>query len=224
MYEMRRWIYPLLALSANSPYYEGIRTGLASTRAHIFGSMPRATLPPYFREFRELEHFYQKLHAAGDVTAPGHLWWFIRPQPPLGTVEVRIFDMPTDPQRLAALAAVVQATLAWYQDRFFEGVPPSDLNPTYLEQNRWKAMRFGLEGKIIEPQTGEILPLHQQLIRLFDLIRPKAHQLGTPAHLDFAEKILTLDNEAAWQVETARACHDDLRELELQIAHRTVAE
>ncbi len=222
MYEMRRWAYPLLALSANSPYFEGHATGLASTRTLLFGAMPRTHVPPEFEDFAGLEAFYEKLIASGDITAPGDLWWVIRPQPPLGTVELRVLDLPTDVRRVGALAAITQAAMAMYQDKFKAGAARSDLNPVYIDQNRWKAMRHGLDGKILEPETGEILPMHEQIGRLLDSIGPKAEELGSTLHIDFAREMLRQGTEAEWQVKTCEKLGGDLRALELEIAERTL--
>jgi carboxylate-amine ligase len=222
MYEMRRWVYPLLALSANSPYFEGQATGLASTRTLLFGCMPRTLMPPEFEDIAELEAYYEQLLATDDVTAPGDLWWSIRPQPPLGTVELRVLDLPTDVRPLAALAAITQAAIAMYQDKFYAGAKPSKLNPAYIEQNRWKAIRHGLDGKILEPQTGEILPMRGQIERLLDIINPKAEELGSISHIDFAREMLEEGTEAEWQIRTCEELGGDLRALELQIAKRTL--
>jgi carboxylate-amine ligase len=223
MYEMRRWVYPLLAMSANSPYFEGHYTGLASTRTHLFGSMPRTGMPPFFSDFTEMESFYQKLVDTGDIIRPGDLWWILRPQPPLGTVELRVFDLPTDVHRLCAFAAITQATLALYQDRYLQGIRRSNPKTEYLEQNRWKAMRFGLNCDIIEPVTGEVISMRNQLERLFDMITPKAEELNSLEHLNFAREILNLDNEAQWQLKTCVSLSNDLQALELEIAKRKLA-
>lgn len=222
MYEMRRWAYPLLALSANSPYFEGHPTGLASTRTLLFGSMPRTHVPPEFAGMAELDAFYEKLLACEDVASPGDLWWSIRPQPPLGTVELRVLDMPTEIPRLGALAAITQAAMAMYQDRFNQGVPRTPINRAYIDQNRWKAIRHGLEGRILDPETGEILLMRDQLQRLFDMIAPKAEELGSTAHLNFAAEMLKIDTEAEWQLKTGEELGGDLRALELEIAKRTL--
>jgi carboxylate-amine ligase len=222
IYEMRRWAYPLQALSANSPYFEGDLTGLASTRAHLFGAMPRTHLPPCFKDFSELEDHYKKLLAAGDVTRPGDLWWMLRPQPPLGTVELRAFDMPTDVRRLGALAAITQAALAMYQDRHFDNAPPSRLNADYIEQNRWKAMRYGLDCKIIEPETGQVVQMREQLERLLEIIEPKAKELHSTKHMEFAAEMLNQGTEAQWQVQTLEQLGGDLKALEKEIAEKTV--
>ena len=222
LHEMRRWTYPLLALSANSPFFEGQPTGLASTRTHLFTSMPRTHMPPEFTDMAELEAFYEKLVRCGDVVAPGDLWWVIRPQPPLGTVELRVFDLPTEARRIGALVAIVQAAMATYQDKFNEGAPRSNFNFAYLDQNRWKAMRYGLEGKIIEPQSGQVISTREQLERLFDMICPKADELGSASHLEYARQMLNTGTEAQWQIETCERLGGDLRALELEIAKKTI--
>lgn len=224
MNEILRWLYPLLALSANSPFLEGHRTGLASTRAHLFASMPRTHPAPHFASFGDLVAFHDKLMETGDIVAPGDLWWSVRPQPPLGTVEIRIPDLPTDARRLAALAAIVQALVATYQDRFRAGVPPTDVKREYLEQNHWQAMRRGLAGKIIEPVTGDVLAMREQIERMFAFAEPKAGLLESEPQFAFAREMLAAGTESEWQVKRWQALGRDLVRLELEIADRTVAE
>ncbi len=224
MNELLRWLYPLLALSANSPFLDGCRTGLASTRAHLFGGMPRTGPAPRFANFAELVAFHDKLMATGDIMAPGDLWWSVRPQPPLGTVEVRLLDLPTDVRRLGALAAIVQALIATYQDRFHDGAPPTKTRREYLEQNHWQAVRHGLEGKIIEPVTGDVLPMREQIERMFELATPKSQELQSEPQFAFARRMLTAGTESDWQIDRWEALGHDLVRLELEIADRTIAE
>ena len=222
MNEMRRWTYPLLAMSANSPYYDGGDTGLVSTRAHLFHSMPRTKFAPPFRSFSELVAYYEKFLAAGDITRPGDLWWIIRPQPPLGTVEFRIFDIPTSVRRIGAFAALIQAAVDTYQDRFFEGLPASELHSGYLEENWWKAMRYGLNAKIIEPETGEITTNSEQLRRLIELTAPKAKDLHAEHHLDFAGTMIEQGSESDLQRVLYKDLNGDLHALEKELARRTL--
>ena len=222
MHEMRRWAYPLLALGANSPYIEGQDAGLVSARTHIFNAMPRTLLPPDFADFGELEDIYAKLLAAGDIMHPGDLWWSLRPQPPLGTLEIRSIDLPTDTRRIGALAAVYQAAAAVFQDRFAAGTPRSPFNEEYLNQNRWRAMRDGLAATIIEPETGEIVTMTDQLNRLLDLADAKADALGGAEYLGIARRMLAEGTEADAQRALFADFNGDLRKLELDIARRTV--
>ena len=222
MNEMRRWTYPLLAMSANSPYYDGGDTGLASTRAHLFHSMPRTKFAPPFKSFPELVAFYEKLVAAGDITRPGDLWWIIRPQPPLGTVEFRIFDIPTSVRRIGAFAALIQSAVATYQDSFFAGKPVSNFHSGYLEENWWKAVRYGLDTDIIEPETGEIITISEQLKRLIDLTAPKARELNAEHHHSFAGTMIEQGSETDLQRALCKNLNGDLHALEKELARRTL--
>jgi len=221
MNELAQWLYPLLALSANSPFLEGHATGLDSTRAHLFDSMPRASLPPSFSSFDELEQFYDKLVQTGEVASPGELWWSIRPQPPLGTVEIRILDLPTDARRVGALAALVQALVATYQDRYQAGVACSSMKREYLEQNHWQAMRHGLDGKVLDPVTGDVLPMRQQIERLLEFVTPKSRELNSQSQLAVARDILKTGNEAQGQIKRWQELDHDLVRLEHDIADRS---
>jgi glutamate---cysteine ligase / carboxylate-amine ligase len=222
MNEMKRWTYPLLALSANSPYYGGIETGLDSVRAHLFHSMPRTKFAPPFKSFSELTDYYEKLKAAGDITRPGDLWWIIRPQPPLGTVEFRMFDLPTSVCRIGALAAVLQAAVAIYQDNFIAGKPASVFHSGYLEQNWWSAVRNGLEADIIEPETGEIITTRSQLERLLDLVTPRAREFNAERHINLARTMIEQGNEAKLQRILYKQLNGDLSALERELVQKTL--
>jgi carboxylate-amine ligase len=184
--------------------------------------MPRTKFAPPFKSFPELVTFYEKLLAAGDITRPGDLWWIIRPQPPLGTVEFRIFDMPTSVRRIGAFAALIQSAVATYQDSFFAGKPASNFHAGYLEENWWKAMRYGLNAKIVEPETEEIITISKQLKRLLELIAPKAKELHAEQHLDFAKTMIEQGSETDLQRVLCKDLNGDLHALEKELAKRTL--
>jgi len=221
MHEMKRWAYPLMALSANSPFFEGRASGLASTRALLFHSLPRTHLAPSFKRFADLERFYDRLVEAGEITRPGDLWWMIRVQPPLGTVEYRLFDLPTDVRRVAALTAICQAASACYQDRFERGCPMTEFAEGCLDQNRWQATRHGLDGRVLDPVDQEVLPVRTQLDRLLEIVAPKAAELGSTHWLEFARRMMKAGSESQWQVRQYERLGGDLRKLERLIAERT---
>jgi len=222
MYEMRRWVFALLALSVNSPLCEGRVTGLESTRTHLFNGMPRTFLPPPFETFDELTDYYEKLHAAGDVARPGDLWWSIRPQPPLGTVEIRSMDLPTNVHRIGALAALFQAAVATYQDAFFRGEPRSRMADEYLEHHRWRAMRDGLDATVVDPDTLEVVPMRHYVGRLIDLVAPKAEELGAGEYLELARTLAEGPTEARQQIALHGELGGDLAAVELELARRTL--
>ncbi|MDP6635394.1 MAG: YbdK family carboxylate-amine ligase [Phycisphaerae bacterium] len=222
MDRMRPWIYALMAMSTNSPFYEGMRTGLHSTRLHLFGSMPRTHLPPRFETWADLESHYALLTASGDVTRPGELWWNIRPQPPLGTVELRVLDLPTDVHRLGAMVAIFQAAVATFQEAFETGEPVGVFREEYLGQNCWRAMRDGLDAVFADPFTGRIVGVREYLGGLLDDIEPASEKLSSQRYFQFARRMLELPCESTWQLQRADELGGDLRALELEIADRTV--
>jgi len=160
---------------------------------------------------------------AGDVTAPGDLWWIMRPQPPLGTVEIRVFDLPTDWRRTTVFAAVCQAALAYYQDRFEQQYPPAAFQREFLEGNRWKAMRYGLDTDVIEPETGAVIDLPEHLRNFFSVITDKADELNCAEQLAMAEDILETGNEAAMQRKIFADAKENLQTLELKLADMTIS-
>jgi glutamate---cysteine ligase / carboxylate-amine ligase len=222
MSAMRPWIYALMAMSVNSPFFEGQSTGLKSTRMHLFGSMPRTHLPPRFESWSELHAHYHMLLDAGDVTRPGELWWNIRPQPPLGTIELRVFDLPTDVHRIGALVAVFQAAVVTFQDAFAAGVPLEDYCEEYLDQHRWRAMRDGLDAVLVDPFTRRTIGVRPYIFRLLDRIEPVSKKLGSHRYLHLARRMLEMPSEAQWQLDRAAELDGDLAALELEIADRTV--
>jgi len=222
MARMRPWVYALMAMSTNSPFYEGTATALHSTRMHLFGSMPRTLLPPRFETWDQLVTHYETLAASGDVTRPGELWWNIRPQPPLGTVELRVLDLPTDVHRLGAMVAVFQAAVATFQDAFESGEPVGNPRQEHLDQHRWRAMRDGLDAVFVDPFTGRLAGAREYLARLLDDIEPASEKLGSRRYFQFARRILEMPGESQWQLQRAGELGGDLRALELEIADRTI--
>jgi glutamate---cysteine ligase / carboxylate-amine ligase len=144
------WLPVVLALSANSPWFEGERTGLMSTRAEILGLLPRHGAPPRFASWAEWERLVARFVDAGVVPGYGGIHWDIRPHPKFGTLEVRMPDQPTDVSRTGAFVAFVHALAAWALEQ-----PPADPDAgdrAVFDQNRWAASRFGPRAKLIHPE------------------------------------------------------------------------
>jgi carboxylate-amine ligase len=144
------WLPLLLALSANSPWFEGQRTGLLSTRAEILGLLPRHGAPPRFDSWSDWERLVRRFCDSGVVDNYGALHWDIRPHPKFGTLEVRMPDQPTDVARTGAFVALVHAFAAWA----LEQPPPLDSagDRALFDQNRWAASRFGPGAQLIHPE------------------------------------------------------------------------
>jgi carboxylate-amine ligase len=144
------WLPLVLALSANSPWFEGERTGLLSTRAEILGLLPRHGAPPRFQSWSEWEGLIRRFCAAGLVDSYGAIHWDIRPHPKFGTLEVRVPDQPTDVARTGAFVSLVHGLAAWALEQ-----PPATASSgdrAVYDQNRWAASRFGPRAKFIHPE------------------------------------------------------------------------
>ncbi len=139
----------LIALSANSPFWRGRDTRLASTRIKIFDLFPRSGLPPAFRTWGEFEGHIERLVAAGSIPDYTWCWWDVRPHPRFGTVEVRVLDAQTDPTRTCALTALVQCLVA-----HAVGNDNAPEDPLLTAENKWRATRYGLDATFHDFASG----------------------------------------------------------------------
>ena len=169
------WLPLVLAVSANSPYFEGVETGLASTRAELLGLLPRSGAPPAFADYEAWARFAESLVELGLADDLMRLWWDVRPHPRLGTLEVRMPDQPTRLEVTAALAALAQALVA--------AVGPSDGHADrglYL-QNRWAASRFGAAAGLVHPDGVRLSDPAALLAELLERVAPSSRRLGSDA-------------------------------------------
>jgi carboxylate-amine ligase len=150
------WLPVLLALSANSPWFEGRRTGLLSTRAEILALLPRHGAPPRFASWREWEALVATFTEAGVVDDYGGLHWDVRPHPRFGTLEIRVADQPTTLERTRSFVEVVRAFAAWALEQPDAAGRPGDR--AVYDQNRFAAARFGPRATLIHPERDEGVP------------------------------------------------------------------
>ena len=144
------WLPVLLAVSANSPWYEGAESGLLSTRAEVLALLPRHGAPPRFDSWADWERLVGAFVGAGVVTDYNAIHWDIRPHPRFGTLEVRITDQATDVARTGAFVAALRALCAWARE---QPVPaPDPTRRAVYDQNRWAAARFGPRATLIHPE------------------------------------------------------------------------
>jgi glutamate---cysteine ligase / carboxylate-amine ligase len=139
------WMPLVLALSANSPYIAGRATGLASNRAEILGQLPRNGAPPVFESYTAWESWIGRFVGTGLINDYTQVWWDVRPQPRLGTLEVRMPDQPTDIARTAGFIDLVRNLCEWALAH--PAAEPADRG--IYQQNRWAASRFGTDAELI---------------------------------------------------------------------------
>jgi len=146
-----RWYCPiLLALSANSPFWDGYDTGLASARAVVFENLPNTGIPTAFEDFDAFERFERQMITHGSIADRGELWFDVRPHTEHGTVEVRAPDAQRDPERTIAFARFVHALVVDLAERHEDGESRSTLRRELLDENKWRAIRHGHDASFID--------------------------------------------------------------------------
>ena len=204
----------LLALSANSPFWQGRATGFASTRTTVFDAFPRSGVPRGFRSYSDWVGTVDALLRSGAITDPSLLWWDARLQPRHGTVEIRIMDGQTTVEDVAALVALIQS-LARFElerpDRPGQEPPATEL----IEENRFLAARDGMQALLIDGDSGARIPARAQLERILAACHRHARRLGCERELASA-RVLAARGGAARQVADAR--DGDLREVTAGLA------
>jgi carboxylate-amine ligase len=213
----------LLALSASSPFWRGEPTGLASTRQPIFAAFPRSGPPPRFRDYAEYAEVVGQLERTGCIADYTHIWWDIRPHPRLGTVEIRICDCVTRVEDAVAIAALCQALVKLYCEQSEgDGVP--SFHRVLTTENKWLAVRYGLDAPIMDLKTGNRnrVPLSQVIRKRLDEVEPHARELGSDRELEGIREILRRGNGADRQLRVFNA-NRDIVEVAREIADATEA-
>jgi carboxylate-amine ligase len=187
---LRTWLPELLALSANSPFWLGRDTGLASTRTKVFETFPRTGLPPAFSSFEEFELLVERAVKSGSFTDYTYIWWDARPHPKLGTLEVRIPDAQTRLESVAGIVALVQSLVATLADDFKQGRKSHVQPPTLIGENKWRAARHGLNGQLIDLERDEERPAHEAVLTLVERAEPAAARLGCRDELAEVERLV----------------------------------
>jgi carboxylate-amine ligase len=169
----------LLAISANSPYLDGQDTGLHSARTQSFTkSFPRCGIPDRFGGWRAYREYIEFLVQTNSIVEFTQVWWSVRPHFSFGTVEVRICDVQATAQESDALAGLMVACIAQAMRDVDEGVPFADQPPRLIEENMWRAIRFGLDGRLIDLERGVEHPAREAIRRLLAWTAPIRSELG----------------------------------------------
>ncbi len=179
---LRGLLPALLAVSANSPFLEGMDTGLHSARTQVFTrTFPRCGVHEPFGDFAAYADFVELLERTGSIVESTQLWWSVRPHHRFGTVELRICDAQTRGEESFGLAALIAACIAQAALDYDDGTLGAPLRQREVEENLWRAIRFGLEGRMIEFPRGEEVATRQVLEGLIEWTAPARATLGLDA-------------------------------------------
>ncbi len=204
---MLRHLPMLLALSSNSPFWSGRRTGLHSTRSKIMEALPTAGLPRQMRNWSEFTWLINHLISTGFINTIREIWWDIRPHHAFGTVEIRVCDMPARLDDVLALTAMVQCLVHSISAEIDEGTFQSQYHPMMVEQNKWRACRFGADARLVNTDDYQQYSLTETVERLIPHLRPAAEELDC---VDELESVLRLarNTGAMQQIALFEQCGD----------------
>ena len=173
----------LLALSASSPFFNSLDTGLKSCRVKVFESLPTAGLPYRLLNWGEFQRLMTTLVNAKAIESIREVWWDVRPHPEFGTVEVRICDGLPTLDDVVAMTAMIQALVVWLGDEYDEGNYLPLQRYWIVRENKWRAARWALDADLIVDEEGRLQRLGDAVEALLDVLDPVAARLGSRAEL-----------------------------------------
>jgi carboxylate-amine ligase len=217
---MRVHVPILQALSANSPFWRGDRTGLMSTRTPIFRAFPRVGIPPRYQDWGHYCSEIDFMVRSGVMEDYTYLWYDVRPHARFGTVEIRACDAQTRVEHTLALAALIQAMVKELSEHYDSGEPLSDVQWQMLDENKWLAARHGMDAELVDLPIAEKVAAKTLARRLRDRLREHAQDLGSGNELVAITDLIERGNGAKRQVVVYEANHD-LREVMAEIVAAT---
>ena len=205
-----KWYPHLQALSASSPIWAGMDTGYASNRAMMFQQLPTAGLPFQFESWSDYEHYAEDLLTTGVIEVIDEIRWDVRPAPKLGTVEVRICDGVSTLTEMRALVALVHCLVVDLSDRLERGEKLPTMPPWHVQENKWRAARYGLDAWIILDEHSNERLMQDDLHDLLEHLAPVAERLGCVDDLALVEEIPRRGASYQRQRAIADETHGDL--------------
>jgi carboxylate-amine ligase len=176
--QVRPWLPVLCALSSSSPFWMAENTGYASYRSMIWERWPMAGMPPTFRSFGDYEKRVAALVDTGTMVDTGQAFWDVRPGTRYRTVEFRIADSCTTVDEIVVQAGLSRALAQTCLNELERGVSNPDVHPELLRAAKWRAARFGLTGRLLDPMSAELVPAHSLVDQLLAYVRPALEEAG----------------------------------------------
>jgi len=168
MHAMSRFVPHFIALSASSPFVQGVDTGFQSARLNSVFAFPLSGTAPFMLSWREFEGYFNKMRSTGLVQSMKDFYWDIRPKPGFGTIEVRVMDTPFSIERAAAIASYIQAIARWIMME--RSIVPREDDYLVYAYNRFQACRFGLNGNIVRPGDNQPRSIAEDILQTLDAV------------------------------------------------------
>ena len=208
MNEARYFLPHLLALSTSSPFWMGRDTGLKSYRTMVFRRFPRTGIPDRFESWSEYQEYIDLLVELHSLDNAKKIWWDVRPHPTFGTLEFRVCDVPTAPRATIAIAALVQAIIVKLYKLRTRNLGFRVYHRRLIEENKWRAARWGLDGKLIDFGRRAQVPMRDLAVELLAFVDDVVDELGSRREIDYVRTILTDGTSADRQLDVYRRTHD----------------
>jgi carboxylate-amine ligase len=197
LHALNRYVPHFIALSAASPYFQGVDTLFNSARLNSVFAFPLSGRAPFLLQWDDFEHtYYAKMEDTGIVKSMKDFYWDIRPKPEYGTIELRVCDTPLTVEKAAALSAYLQALCRYLLERN-EPEPAEDDYLVY-NYNRFQACRFGLDGTLVHPKSHETLSLREDILTTLRHLEPHAEALGSEAALEHLYPVVYEGSDASF--------------------------
>ena len=207
-----RYMLPhILALSTSSPFWVGRRTGLKSYRSNIFEDFPRSGISDVYRTPAEFDALVNTLVNTGSIPDGSKIWWDVRPHHQYPTLEFRVCDICTRMDEAVAIAALFQAIVLWLWKLRQRNITFRVYRRELIEENRWRAARYGLDGKMIDFGKGAEVSTRQLIRELLELVSEEIDELGSRAYIAPIEAMLLHGTSADRQLRVYDAHEGDLR-------------
>jgi carboxylate-amine ligase len=208
---MRYMVPHIQALATSSPFWNGRNTGLKSYRSVLFSDLPRTGLPDYFPDWASFDKFVNELVSTGCIPDGSKIWWDVRPHWQFPTIEFRMCDACTTIDEAIAIAALLQAIVAWLWDLRQKNMTFRIYRRDMIEENRWRAIRYGLDGKLIDWGKEEELPARWLIRELLRLVDPYVEELGSRKYIEYIHTILEHGSSADRQLRVYKETDGDFK-------------
>jgi len=214
-----RYFLPhILALSTNSPFWMGMDSGLRSYRCKVFDKFPRTNIPDVYSSWSEYENYVDLLIRTKCIDNAKKIWWDIRPHPYFPTLEFRICDMPMRLDESIAIAALCQAVIGKLYKLHEQNLSFRHYSRSLIMENKWRAARYGLEGKLIDFGKQQEVPVRQLIGEIREFVDDVVEELGSQQEIAYIDRILEEGSGADRQLRVFHETNDLKQVVDYMIA------
>jgi carboxylate-amine ligase len=200
MYAVRYFLPHVLALTTSSPFWMGHSTGLKSYRSEVFKQFPRTDIPDHFDSYSSFQRYVDLLVKTGCINDGKKIWWDLRPHPVFPTLEFRICDIPTRVDDTVAIAALFQAIVAKLTKLIEKNLGFRLYRRMLIQENKWRAVRWGIDGKMIDFGKQKEVPTRDLILELLDFVDDVVNELGSRKEIEHIHTILERRTSAEEQL------------------------